>query len=145
MKPYFDAFLSEAGKDHYNLLKKSLKKLVEKGKVYKTISVASSTSPDKLSKKYNQSLTVSIEFQTIDNGHLKLLFDNELSIEDWNNAIEQFSNLISENYEKFPNDYLTKEILKLNTKQHRIIYVVINPETKTLELKDDLKMLESYK
>jgi hypothetical protein len=145
LKPYFDAFLSEAGKDHYNLLKSILKKMVKKGKVYETKAVASTLSPDKLSKGYSQSLTVSIEAQTVNNRHLKLLFDNDLSIEDWNEAIEQFIALLSDNYSKFPNDTLTKEIEKLQTKQHKILYLVVDPKTKRLELKDDLKMLESYK
>ena len=36
LKPYFDSFLSEAEKDHYKILKASLKKLIEKGKIFKS-------------------------------------------------------------------------------------------------------------
>lgn len=144
LKPYFDAFLSEAGKDHYDILKKSLKKLIEKGKQFETKVIASDQSPDKLSKSYTQSLTVSIEFQTIDNRHIKLLFDNNLSIEDWNDGIEKFIQLISENYATYPNDKLTQKIAELNTKAGRIIYVLINSESKELEFFDDRKLLEKY-
>ena len=144
LKPYFDAFLSEAGKDHYDILKKSLKTLIKKGKQFETKVVASDQSPDKLSNSYTQSLTVSIEFQTIDNRHIKLLFDNNLSLQDWNKGLENFIQLISENYESYPNDKLTERIKELNTKENRIIYVLINPVTRELELFDDMKLLARF-
>ena len=144
LKPYFDAFLSEAGKDHYDILKKSLRKLLEKGKQFETKVIASDQSPDKLSKSYTQSLSVSIEFQTINNRHIKLLFDNNLSLEDWNKGIEDFIQLMSENYESYPNDRLTQRIAELNTKENRIIYALINPVTRELEFFDDRKLFELY-
>lgn len=144
LKPYFDSFLSEAGKDHYNILKASLKKLIEKGKTIRTAAIPAIQSPDKLSQKYSQSLTVSIELQTINDRHIKLLFDNNLDINDWDSAVEQILELLVENYENFPNDTLTIEINNLDTKQHRIIYSIINPETKKLEFKDDQAMLQKY-
>ncbi|MEO6723642.1 MAG: hypothetical protein ABIN67_24960 [Ferruginibacter sp.] len=145
LKPYFDSFLSQAGKDHYDILKAGLKKIIEKGKTYKMSAIAANQSIEKLSKTYTQSLSISMEFQTIDNRRIKLLFDNELDLNDWSNAVEQFVELISENYKEYPNDRLTIEIKKLNTKPHRIIYSLINTETKKLEFRDDLKMLEKYK
>lgn len=144
LKPYFDSFLSEAGKDHYKLLKKTLEKVVSKGKAINTQVIAADLSPNKLSKKYTQSFTVSLEFQTINNRHLKLLFDNELGLSDWNNALDQFLELMHENYADYPNDRLTIEIEKLQTKQNRMIYSIINPATKQLEFKDDIKMAEKF-
>lgn len=89
LKPYFDAFLSEAGKDHYNFLKKTLNKFIEKGKQYKSPLIAASQSTDKLSKTYNQSFVVSLEFQTVNNRHLKMLFEESLEISDWQNGLDQ--------------------------------------------------------
>src|SRR5215213_6382964 len=40
LKPYFDSFLGEAGKDHYNLLSTWLKKLVVKARSLKVKTVA---------------------------------------------------------------------------------------------------------
>lgn len=145
LKPYFDSFLSQAGKDHYDILKVGLKKMVEKGKTFKTSVIAADQSIEKLSKTYSQSLTISMEFQTIDNKHIKLLFDNELDLNDWYNAVEQLVELITENYNEYPNDQLTSETEKLNIKPNRIIYSVINTETKKLEFRDDIKMLEKYR
>ena len=145
LKPYFDSFLSEAGKDHYNLLKNCLNKFIKKGKQTQATLIASSHSPDKLSKTYSQSLIISIEFQTINNRHIKLLFDDKLEFTDWQVALNQMLDLLDKNFASYPNDTLTQEIEKLNTKQHWIIYVLINPETKQLEFKDDSKMLSKYK
>lgn len=145
LKPYFDSFLSEAGKDHYLILKKTLSKLLKRGKQSKEILVAADQSIDKLSKTYSQSLIVSFEFQTIDSRHIKLLFDDNLSFEEWQNGIDQMLELLDNNFSSYPNDTLTLEIVKLNTKQHRIIYAIINLETKQLEFMDDMKMIQKFK
>ena len=102
LKPYFDSFLKEAGKDHYLLLKSGLKKIVEKGKLIKAKMISATQSTKKLSENYNQSLVVSIELQTKNNRHIKLLFDNELEKADWEDAIDQLLDLVIENYESFP-------------------------------------------
>jgi hypothetical protein len=145
LKPYFDSFLSEAGKDHYSLLKKTLSKILKRGKQSKEKFIAASQSTDKLSKTYSQSIIVSFEFQTIDNRHIKLLFDNNLNFEDWQIAIDQMLVLMDNNFSSYPNDILTLEIAKLNTQQNRIIYVLINTDTKQLEFMDDTKMLQKFK
>ena len=56
-KPYFEGFMSEAGKDHYQILKKGLKKYIEKGKLIDVKLVAATQSTKKLSENYNQSLS----------------------------------------------------------------------------------------
>ena len=107
--------------------------------------IAASQSTDKLSKTYSQSIIVSFEFQTIDNRHIKLLFDNNLNFEDWQIAIDQMLVLMDNNFSSYPTDILTLEIAKLNTQQNRIIYVLINTDTKQLEFMDDTKMLQKFK
>jgi len=144
-KPYFDSFLSEAGKDHYNLLKKTLAKLIKRGKIHKAKVISASQSADKLSLTYSQSFIISIEVQTFNGRKIKLLFDDNLDLSDWQNAVEQFLEMLLENYEAFPNDKLTSEIEKLKTKEYRIIYCIINPKTKALEFNDDKTMLAKNK
>jgi hypothetical protein len=104
LKPFFDAFLSEAGKDFYILLKKALKKVAEKGKQFNYRLITASQSTQKLSGNYNQSIAISINIQTKNNRRIKLLFDNNLEKDDWDNAIDQLLEYIIENYEKCPND-----------------------------------------
>ena len=67
-----------------------------------------------------------------------------MSLQDWNKGLENFIQLISENYESYPNDKLTERIKELNTKENRIIYVLINPVTRELELFDDMKLLARF-
>ena len=66
-----------------------------------------------------------------------MLFDNDLGLYEWENAMEEFSNLISEHYENYPNDKLSNAIKDLSSKQYYTIYVKINPTTKLLEFHDD--------
>lgn len=145
LKPYFDSFLTEAGKEHYLLLKSGLKKIIEKGKLIKARFITATESTEKLSKNYNQSIVISIELQTKNNRHIKLLFDNDLDKNDWEDAIDQLLDLVIENYESFPNDKLSKKINDRVENNRHIVYGVINPETKKVEFFDDRKLCEKYK
>ncbi|MGY6521382.1 MAG: hypothetical protein ACXIUD_06615 [Mongoliitalea sp.] len=145
LKPFFDSFLSEAGKDFYILLKKALKKIAEKGKQFNYRTITASQSTQKLSGSYNQSIAVSINIQTKQNRHIKLLFDNDLDIDDWENAIDQILEYVIENYEKCPNDRLTKKINSINEIEHKTIYGKINPKTKLVEFFDDNLMFLEFK
>lgn len=145
LKPYFTAFLSEAGKDHYQILKKGLKKLIEKAKYIKAGFIASKYSTQKISKSYSQSVVISIIFQTRDNKPIKLLFDNKLELSEWENSIDEVLELLVENYNSYPEDRLTKMTQNLNYKAGKEIYAIINPESKKIELLDDNEMFKKYK
>lgn len=145
LKPFFDSFLSEAGKDFYILLKTALKKVAEKGKQFNYKLISASQSTQKLSGNYNQSITVSINIQTKNNRLIKLLFDNNLDKDDWDNAIDQILEFVIENYENCPNDRLTKKINSINENEHKTIYGKINSETKVVEFFDDNLMFFQFK
>lgn len=144
LQPYFNGFMSEMGKDHYVKLKTGLKKIISFGKRTNYISVASKHSPDKLSKTYNQSLAVSLTFETKNNKKIKLLFDNTIEKSDWDNAIDQIFDLIIENYEKFPNDKLTNRISDLESDERKSLYAIINSNTKQIEIFDEKGMLDKF-
>ncbi|CAD0009696.1 hypothetical protein [Flavobacterium chungangense] len=137
LKPYFDSFLAEAGKDNYQTLKVFCKKMLAKGKDIEAHLVPATLSTEKLSKTYSQSLAVSILVETKTKRQIKMLFDNNLGLYEWENAMEEFSNLITEHYENYPNDKLSNAIKDLSPKQYYTIYVKINPITKVLEFHDD--------
>lgn len=136
-KPYFEAFLGEAGKDNYQSLKAFCKKMLAKGKEMEVHLLPATLSTEKLSKTYSQSLAVSILIETKTKRQIKMLFDNNLSLYEWGNAMEKFSDLISEHYENYPNDKLSFAIKDLSPKTYYTIYVKINPTTKDLEFHDD--------
>lgn len=145
LKPYFDSFLKEAGKDHYLLLKNGMKRMIEKGKLIKGHFVTASQSSDKLSNSYSQSIVVSIELQTKANKHLKLLFDNSLDMADWEDAIDQLLDMVVENYESYPNDTLSKRLAEAIDDSRGTIYGVINPDTKKVDFFDDMMLYKKYK
>lgn len=137
LKPYFDAFLGEAGKDNYQSLKSYCKKMLAKGKEIEAHLIPATLSTEKLSKTYSQSLAVSILVETKTKRQIKMLFDNNLSLYEWENAMEKFSDLITEHYENYPNDKLSYLIKDLSPKPYYTIYIKINPITKDLEFHDD--------
>lgn len=145
LKPYFESFLKEAGKDHYEIVKNVCKKMLEKGKSNPAKLISASQSTEKLSKNYSQSISVSILFQTKSNRQIKLLFDNNLELSDWENALDNFSEYILEHYQNFPNDQLSDKIKDLSQKEYYVIYVKINPTTKQLEFHDDHTLIKESK
>lgn len=144
LKPYFEGLLSELSKDHYQLLKKGLKKMVSSGKLVESQLVSATKSTEKLSPTYNQSLMFSLVIQIKDGKQIKLLFDNSLDKSDWDEAINQLLDFAIEHYEK-NDDKLSKLIVDANPKNNSLIYAKINLESKEIEFYDDQKLIEYYK
>lgn len=141
LSSYFGGFLSEAGKEHFHLVKDGLKKLTEKVRKLEVITLTSDGVTDKIDKGYNQSQSVSITFQSKCERDIKLLFDNTIEQSDWNNAIDQVFEMLIDNYKNYPNDKLTKEIKDLKQYKNFEIYILIDKETKQLKFYDDNKLL----
>jgi hypothetical protein len=129
-KSYFDGFLKEAGKDHYNTLKNWLKSFTDKGRLIKVHTVYATESSNKKANSNTQSRSVSLLIQTKNDKTIKLLFDNDLSKEDWDYAIDQLLDFAIENYEAYPNDKLTKEISQFDTDPKNRIYAIIDKDSK---------------
>jgi hypothetical protein len=135
-KPYFESFLKEAGKDHYKLLKLSLSKLLRftKDAPIRTITADSSTS--KIDLNNSQSKAISIYFQLKDNRKIKLLFDNNLLIDDWLKSLDTFLNIMNDHYMNFPFDDLSKRLNNLEKESNHEIFAIIDFETKVWTFKD---------
>jgi hypothetical protein len=97
-KPYFQSFLSEMGKDHYNLLKKALKAIANRllGRSGPKIHLIHSRGKAKSSGEY--SLAFSIYVEVSEKLNLKLLFPSELQEEGVHEIIEAYSNFIETLY-----------------------------------------------
>lgn len=96
-KPYFQSFLSEMGKDHYNLLKKALKKVANRllnrsGPKIRVVSKGKAKS----SGEY--SLAFSIYVDVSEKLNLKLLFPAELGEEGVHEIVEAYSDFIEALY-----------------------------------------------
>ena len=141
VKPYFEAFLQELGKQHFELLSKSLKQLIKRGKQLDVKLIASSKSTEKLSKSYDQSMAISVMLETRNGKFIKLLFDNDLEKEDWDYAIDQIFEYVLENYED-ENSQLSDIIKNFDSDRAFYIYALINKQTKALEFYDDKKLIQ---
>ena len=82
-RSYFDAFLKEMGKDHYNFLKKSVLKIWDKvsGKK-RQLKLTTTGTKGKSSKNQLYSLAFSIMSQSIDEFHFKFLFEENLNTDE---------------------------------------------------------------
>lgn len=141
IKPYFDGFLKEMGKDNYLILKDWLKKIANKLRTIKVVTITADGSEGKENKNNTQSKSFSLILQTKNGKNIKLLFDNDLTKEDWDNAIDMLLDYAIEHYENIPNDKLTVELNKIEEKNRNSIFAIIDKQTKELvfyNLKDVL-------
>lgn len=108
-KPYFESFLKEAGKDHYQLLKKGLLFLFTRifGK-----------NPEKRDEKRSQ--LFSIMAQLDDGRSLKFVFPEGVSLEDYEKSLELMYSLLSQHYENCPSDQITEMTTRLSTLSHSL-------------------------
>ncbi len=95
-KSYFDAFLKEAGKDHYILLKNSLAALFK---------VILGKKPE--DRPRVRSLLFSILSQSHEGVPLKFIFPEGVSHEKYEIILSELLILLMEHHSKFPNDRLT--------------------------------------
>lgn len=126
-KSYFDSFLKEAGKDHYQILKKWLNKLIIETRQHKVHLVTSNFSPNKIDKRNTQSKTLSIYLQTPEGKRIKLLFDEELETEIW---LKSLGNILDELEAAFEtkSDYNFCSQTSFENK-NSMIYAIIDKET----------------
>ena len=140
-KSYFDGFLKEAGKDHYTILRNWLKKFADNGRLIKVQTIYASESTSKQSTNNTQSKSVSLFLQTKNDKLIKLLFDNDLGKEDWDTAINQLLDFAIDNYEKYPNDNLTKELQQSDLSTSHNVYAIIDKESKKIIFYSDKDLL----
>lgn len=97
LKPYFDSFMKEAGKDHYLVLKGALRnlwgKLFSKDRNFRFTVVTASGE-----KKLQYSMLFAI-YTTVDDGHLiKFLIHEDCSEDEYAAAIDSFLNFIESSH-----------------------------------------------
>lgn len=134
LKSYFDGFLKEAGKHHFLLLKNWLITNTEILKPITTQTVVAVGGENKIDPSNTQSKTFSIHSIILDGVTLKFLFDDNLSIEQWQTSSISALILLEDYFENKPNNQL--EIMLTNAKpQRQMLFAVINLESLTWELK----------
>jgi hypothetical protein len=132
-KPYFESFLSEMGKDHYAITKKALGSLgarIQKkfGERLRVIPSKGKLGSD--ARKFSP--VFSIEAQTPFDYRVKLLFQTEMQVEQFNLAVEAFLSLLAEIYSAKELTKQSKQLLS-NNPMGSILLVCFNPELGQLE------------
>lgn len=139
-KSYFEGFLQEIGKDHYDKLKTWLKKLLLKSKDLKVQVV--SIGENKIDPSNSQSKAISIFIELGNGRKMKLLFDEELSLNEWNTATDSILELILENYRNPSESELGKKLKDLNSKPYYTIYGFIDKDSNSWRFIDDSKLIQ---
>lgn len=97
-KPYFESFLKEMGKDHYDLLKKGFNKLYKHfvGPRATTVEIVSAQGKSCTDQQY--SLFFSIVAETPDGVRLKLLLPQPIAAPEYEIAVSKFLDLVQSTY-----------------------------------------------
>lgn len=142
LKPYFEAFLTEAGKEHYQVLKSTLSKLLRTAKYVSVRTVVPPTSKRKLDSSNTQSKAISVHFQMSSGQTVKLMFDNELTAEDWTAALEGMMELVEDHYTNNPNDELTTRLSAVFQSKDAEYFAIIDKETKLWTLMNSTQVMQ---
>lgn len=145
LKPYFEAFLKEAGKEHYLLLKNKLNSILSKTKNMNVNTITAKETTKKIDNSNTQSKAISIFIQTKNGIVIKLLYDNTLDLETWQKSTIDFLQLIEDHYENTKSNPLTEYLNKLDVNRNRTIYALIDPDSKSWILINNLGQYEIEK
>ena len=145
LKPYFESFLKEAGKDHYLLLKNKLNSILAKTKNMNINTITAKETTEKINNSNTQSKAISIFIQTKNGIVIKLLYDNTLDLETWQKSTIDFLNLIEDHYENAKDNPLTEYLNKLEPSRNRTIYGIIDPDSKNWILINNIGQYERDK
>ncbi len=134
LKPYFDSFMKEAGKDHYHVLRKALNalwgQLFSKNREFRFAVVTASGV-----KKLEYSMLFAI-YATIDDGKVvKLLIAEECSEEEYSASIEAFLDFVESYHSRTSKDEIA---MNLNPAigSGNIILVAYDEKSKSLRSVD---------
>jgi len=140
LKPFFETFLQEAGKDFYKLTKSELKKFILSGREIKAKYIAASQSPDKLSRNYDQSITISLKAKIHEKLKVTVLFSKSIADEEADEMLEAMFEILSLLY-------VECQKVDSNDKNQRTknVYLISNNQSKHWEILNEQQMFERYK
>jgi hypothetical protein len=110
-KSYFDSFLKEMGKDHYQLLKKGFNSLWKKlvgSEAPQLVLVTGNSSPNKIIKNNPYSLYFSITAEARNNMQFKLLIHQNCTFEIYQRTVDSFLDFL----EQYHNNKLEKSFIE---------------------------------
>jgi hypothetical protein len=134
-KSYFDAFLKEMGKDHYQLLKKGLKTFRTKfvGPNAPQVTIISSSGKVNTSQQY--SLVFSVLAEAESGRRFKLLVERDISENEFDEVVDAFLSFL-ESYHSGTLDTADVEKLKSARAIGGTLLLAFDRATKAIEPKD---------
>ena len=137
-KAYFDAFLKEAGKDHYHLLRAAIKKLASKFIGPSAPTVRLSFSDGKVKSPHPKySLVYSVIAEIGDGLSVKLLLEPGLAAEECNQAIDAFTGFLEALFSGTLDPASVRGLADAKP-VGRLLLVAFNREDKILEVMDPI-------
>ncbi len=136
-KSYFDGFLKEMGKDHYNLLKAGFKKLSEKVIGPSAPKITLLGSSGKISKEQLYSPVFSVLAEIDSEIKFKLLISIDSSQEEYEQGIQAFLAFLYD-FHLYKLDSGMIEILNSAQVINGVILLAFNQETKAIEVIDPI-------
>ena len=130
LKPYFEGFMKEAGKNHYLVLNKALKALW--GKLFsndRSFRVAIVTASGEKTLEYSMLFAV---YATVDNGRLmKLLIREDCSEDEYSASIDAFLNFIESYHSRNPGE---QQAIDRDRKSGSVTLVEYDGKSKSLRI-----------
>lgn len=139
---FFKSFLEEAGKDAYQMIKSRLKNYITKRRELKTAMAAATTSPNKLSKNYDQSLSISLKARV----HTRLFVNVMISEKVESGETEEMLDGMFQVLELLYQD-CQRQLPEVSINaQYRPeeLYLIANPETRQWDILTPKQMSERY-
>ncbi|PTT01898.1 hypothetical protein DBR11_06280 [Pedobacter sp. HMWF019] len=140
---FFKSFMEEAGKDAYQMLKTRLKEYILKRREIKTKLVAASQSPNKLSKTYDQSLSVSMKARLHSRLVVNVMISEKVENQDADDMMDGVFEVLNMLYvqcqEAAPEGQVNGNI------RPEELYLLANPETKLWEILSSKEMSDRYR
>lgn len=140
---FFKAFMDEAGKDAYQMLKSRLKAYILKRREIKTTLVAASQSTNKLSRTYDQSMSVSMKARLHSRLMVNVMISENVEGQDADDMLEGVFEVLQMLYNQCQ-EAAPEEQIKKNVRPEEI-YLVANAETKLWEILSPKEMTERYR
>lgn len=136
-KSYFDGFLKEMGKDHYNLLKDGLKTLRERLLGSSAPEITTASTPGKATKDQPYSLVYSILAQGEAGLRFKLLLQRGVSEREYEEILDSFLAFLDA-YHAQSLERETVEKLRTSRVVGGTILLAFNQETNVIEFLDPI-------
>lgn len=143
LKPFFESFLQEAGKDAYNTTKATIKKLVKNNLPMETVKITASSSPEKLSERYDQSGAISLKVAVHSKLTFTVLFNKDMGAEELDVMLDGLFTSIEQMYIEIQKEFPEEAEENIVTKNE--LYLIANLENKSWEILTTNQMLNKYR